>query len=368
MSRFHINTLVTALLLAGGGDGRNADPVQPQSAARKEDSLPALADDPASAQPAEEVARLQKLWANWKLKASSIDVVGFEFIGVVGADQSKLSRRELIALIQETLPTTVKQTAKVDLATLAAATDAMFPPPPKGIVGAATFGRWSEFSMLREASNVRFDQVIAGRMRTTVRRGPIEQSFSRGSRQASVFTKNGGLRIPDMDTFIYGPKLPSASIVWRIQTTEPTKPRLIAEGDRGKANLLDYDAQSGFIEYHGLRLTEKQFHKERFQSSAVLTPDGIPIPRVVSEFEYNRRLELPDHICIYVLTTVEVGDHFEDSEFNLNVPAGTNVILFNGAPGEHLPGERPAMKTTTKAVDDAEQFTHSEEFQKAQKK
>src|SRR5262245_61893728 len=97
MSLFHISTLVVASFLSA-----------------LLTAAPVRADDPQPGAAAEEVARLQKIWADWKQKATSIEVEGFEFYGKIHAD-SQLSRRELLRLIQQDLPMLVKQDPNVDL-------------------------------------------------------------------------------------------------------------------------------------------------------------------------------------------------------------------------------------------------------------
>ena len=366
MNLFRVMTLFVASLLFGNANEVDSDSEPVQSAVPDETPSPARADDPETSKPAAELARLRKIWDDWKLKATSMEVEGFEFYG--RADDNQLSHKDLIKLIQEDLPKLVNQNQKYDVAALEAVTGANFPRPTKENVNSATFGRWADISLVRDANNLKFVQTIDGRTSSTVRRGAIEQTYSIGNRQASVYTKNGHLNIPGIDMFLYGPALPLRTPPWRLQGTDPVKMHLIAEGDQGAANLLDYDAVSGFVGYHGLRVSDTRFIKEHFQSGAVLTKDGVPLPRIVADINYTSRPESTRRVTIYVLTAVEIGNEIDRAEFNLGVPAGTNVVLFEGAPGDHPKGLRPAMAFTKRAVDDAAEFAHSEEFQNAQRK
>lgn len=368
MRFIQVATLITALLLSGNGSGIGSESEPVPAEVPADALLPARADEPESLKPADELARLRKTWDGWNQKATSIEVEGFEFYGILRADNAQVPRESLLKLALEDLPKLVKENPKYDLAALNAATAEMFPRPDKENVTSATYGRWAEISLVRAADNVKWMMVLGNTTMTTIRRGPIEQSYSTGNRQASVYSQNGGLRIPGTDMFLYGPKLASESRPWRILETQPTKRQLLLEVDGGKAVQLDYEAVSGSVSYHGLRLSDTQMLRERFQSAEVFTPNGVPVPRIVTEITYDAKQPPTRRVTIYVITAVDIGNKIDRTEFDLSVPMGTNVVLFEGAPGKHPAEVRPAMAFTKNVVEDAAEFTRSEEFQRAQRK
>lgn len=331
--------------------------------------LPVVAQEPIPAEtssPGDEVERLRKIWADWKQKATSIEVEGFEFYGVVGADDGP-SRESLVKLVQEDLPKLLKETPKSDLAALNAVTTKLFPHITNDNRNSATFGRWAEVSLIRATDNVKW--IMHGSTtRTMIRRGPIEQTYGTDTRQASVYMQSGGERVPEIDTFLYGPAVASKSQPWRLLETHPSKRELLLVADGGKAVQVDYDAVSGYVRYHGLRLSEKQFVRERFQSDEFFIKKDIPVPRMVTEIHYDLKQPTTRRITIYVLSAVDIGNEIDRAEFNLSIPIGTNVVLFDGPPGKNPPGVRPSMGFTKTAVDDAAEFARSAEFLRMQRK
>lgn len=360
----HVATFMAITLLAGDGEfDLDSEPVRIEVPAQA--LSPVCADDAEPLKPADEVERLRKIWIGWKERATSIEVEGFEFFGILRDEDSQVSRASLQKLIEETLPKLVADNPDLDLDALNAATAKQFPVNKDK---SSSFGRWAEISLVRAADCVRCTMVVDGHPMTTVRRGPLEQNYSPSNRQVDVYPKNSGLYAPEIDKFIYGPTRTVDSVRWQSLDAKSAKRRLSFYGPQGSAAELEYDAVTGAVSYDGLRLSETQYRREHYQTTEVFTRNGIPVPRLQADITYDQRSEKSRVIRIYVIKSVEVGHEIGRDRFNLRVPLATNVILYDDAPGSHPPVGRPPMARTKKVEEDAAEFTRSDEFKGAQRK
>ena len=361
MKQTQLSATAVALLALGSTFGVCFD----AAACGAEPPLPAAA---------EEVDRLSRLGSDRRKAASSIDVVAFEFMGVVKESETGFSRDELLELLQVTLPRIVEGNGNnVGLNALSSATLALFPPLSNGKLSDVTAGAWHKLTLLRDADNARLDMSFGDETSSVIRTGTTEQQYSSGSRQASVFTTHSGRSIPNIDSFVYDPQLPSGEDrEWQIQSTMRNGRRLSLHGPKGEAILVEYEPTMGFVTYHEMRLNERNILLQRYQSCPMVSASGVLIPRMFAELKYRPTLDdvhhLPSVLTIYVLLQVELGLPLQPSRFQLSVPAGTNIVRFDGA-DTHVPpsqgGVRPPMMRAEQPVQDVVTIAGSPQFERS---
>lgn len=330
-----------------------------------------LADEPSASQGSLELARLNEIWDRWDKKATSLDLAGYEFVGVLGKDETKVTRELVQELFRQVLPTTVGGDVQaVTLESLNAATAALYPPKQAGVSTSASCGAWSEVTFVCDSNNSRLDSNITGFRRTCVRRGTKEQEYRSGANgaggQASLFTSHTGYAMPRIDAFLYTPRLPTDPRPWKLDSVDGSRRLLSIESNEGKGIFLEYDPDSGFVHYHGLRVSANLFLNERFQACPVMSPDGIPIPSLVADLHYRAR-DIPEVVRVFVVSRIELGKSIDPSRFEMSVPSGTTIVQFNeeNSSGPSKDQERPPVMRATADIPDVESFAGTPEFQKA---
>ena len=331
-------------------------------------STPSLAEEAT-----EEVARLQKIWQGWSDTVHSMEVKGYKFVGECGPDG--LSRDAVERLIFETILPKIKQ-GNTSLDTLNSLTSSVFSNKLEERKS-HPFGMWRPFTLVEDSGALRVDELIGGYTLVTVRKDGKEQQYREGARQVSLFTAHTGLRIESIKTFLPDYRLPKAKdktkdLKWKLTQADGGDPmrHLECRHACGQGITLEYDGTTGFVQRYSRLVKDKYYVYELIQSHPIITPLGIPIPQVVIELRYSGSPKDGDtvvhQISMEVIDQVHVNRSVNPSEFRISVPAGTNIVQFEGG-DQHPPApgtarrRRPAERVNH-PVTDAQAYGERSDF------
>lgn len=304
----------------------------------------------------EEVARLQKIWHGWSNTVKSMEVEGFEFLTEFG--ETGRSREAVRQLIFETILPNIEP-GVTTLDELKSVTAPMYSDQPSSD-DSRPFGAWRPFTLVEDADAVRVDEEIDGRQMVTVRKDGREQQYTEGSKQASLFTKHTGLRIPRIKTFLPNHTLSNAkNLEWKLESTASDETqRLELVNADGRGIIFEYDGPTGFVRDHAMLLSKDTYYSERIQSHPIATPSGVTVPQIVVDLHFS---QTPDDgsvvrwIELYVINQLELNQPVAPERFQISVPAGTRIVRFEGG-DNHVPpsqgGSRPQITTVDRPVPD----------------
>ncbi len=326
----------------------------------------------------QEIKRLESIWAEWFSKMESIEVEGYRFIGGASHKNEKLSRDNLLNIInQGIIPLVSKTSGDISFDALDSVTNQVFC-KTKSQIG-QPYGNWRKFTFLEHSGAVRLDEDISGRVFTALRSDGIEVQYGSGLSQASVYGTYSGLRIPKIKTFLFKGHVPNTGTQhWLLDKSDPNKSQLhmfeFPKTKTGRSILCDYNSTNGLVHYLAMKMTKSNFITERFQNQNAETPSEIPFPRFFAEIKYTRpkdgSLAKPFLVSIYVINRIVINGDYEPDRFKLRVPAGINVVKFSQG-RNHLPpsrgGSRPQMEKTTTVVEDVAAFSQRAEFGRRKK-
>jgi hypothetical protein len=321
----------------------------------------------------QEIKRLESIWADWFSKEKSIEVEGYRFIGVASHINGKLSRDNVLKIINKGLiPLVSKTSGEISFDALDSTTNQIFQ-KSKSQVG-QPYGNWRKFTFLEHSGAVRLDEDFTGRVFTAIRSDGIEVQYGSGSSQASFYGTHSGLRIPKNKTFLFKGHVPNTGLQhWLLDKSDPQKSHLhmfeFPKTKTGRSILCDYNSTNGFVHYFAMKMTKDNFFTERFQNQNAEASSKIPFPRFFAEINYTRpkdgSLAKPFMVSIYVINHIVINGDYEPDRFKLRVPKGVNVVKFSQGMN-HLPpsrgGSRPQMEKTTSVVEDVAAFSQRAEF------
>lgn len=338
-------------------------------------SLPASADEGVRSRPdPDEIARLKKIWAGWRSGIPSVDFKGFRFLGRVPSTHEAPTSAEIVDFLQHILPRIVGDSANsLDLPALSAATEPVFgPDTSRSLDSDGRLSVWAQVSFARDPDHARLDTTMGALTKTLVRRGVVEQQYSSGSRQASVYSTHSTIYIPDYADVIVSPSIPPAADTWFVKALPNGMQQLELYHETGTPVLeLRYDQHSGFVAYYGFRREGDSYNVEIFQSGPVIAGNGIPVPTVLARLKRRIDPEVRCDIDIFVASDLDVGIAIDPARFEMPVPAATRVVKFDEF-GKHKPpeagGSKPPIKFIAKPVEDAAKYTESSEFTSQQNK
>ena len=308
-------------------------------------SLQASADEGVRSRPdPDEIARMRKIWAGWRSGIPSVEFKGFRFLGRVPSTHEAPTSAEIVDFLQRILPEVVGDRGKpLDLPALNAATEPVFgPDTSRSLDPDGRRSVWAQVTFARDPDNARLDTTMGALTKTIVRRGVIEQQYSSGSRQASVYTTHSTIDIPEYADVIVSPNIPRAADTWRVKPLSNGMQQLELYHENGTPILeLRYDQQSGFVAYYGIRREVDSYNVEIFQSGPVIAGNGIPVPTVLARLKRRIDSDVRCDIDIFVASVLDVGIAIEPSRFEMPVPAATRVLKFDEF-GKHKPAEDAA--------------------------
>lgn len=313
-------------------------------------------DETSAANADEEVARLQRTWQGWSNTVKSMEVEGFEFLTEFG--ETGRSREAVRQLIFETIFPNIEP-GVTTLDELKSLTAPMFSDQPSSD-DSRPFGAWRPFTLVEDADAVRVDEEINGLRMVTIRKDGREQQYREGAKQASLFTKHTGLRIPRIKTFLPNHTLSKANkLKWKLQSTASDETqRLELANDDGRGIIFEYDDSTGFVRDHAVLLSKDTYYRERIQSHPIATPSGVMVPQIVVDLHFS---QTPDGgsvvrwIKLHLINQLELNQPVAPERFQISVPAGTRIVRFAGG-DDHVPpsqgGTRPQITKVDRPVRD----------------
>lgn len=289
----------------------------------------------------EEVTRLQSIWQGWSDTVHSMEAKGHTFVGKCGPDG--LSRDAVERIIFDTILPNIKP-GSTSLDTLNSLTSPVFSNKRED-KQTRPFGMWRPFTLVEDSGALRVDELIGGYTQVTVRKDGQEQQYWEGARQVSLFTAHTGLQIESIKTFLPDYRLPKAKdkakdFQWKLTQVDGGEPmrHLECMGADGQRITLEYDGTTGFVQRYS-RLFKDQYFRELIRSHPIITPLGIPIPQVVINLRYSPSPKndgmVVHQITMEVIDEVHVNRSINPGEFQISVPAGTNIVKFEG--GDQYP-------------------------------
>lgn len=318
-----------------------------------------------------ELERIKAIWLQWRATIHTLKVEGYHFFGTCPRGSDAFLRRDFHRFVQDTMIPAVERGIP-DIESLRPLTEPLFADANRAYAEGERppTGSWRLYKLGQSGAKRRTDEQFIGTLSSTisrVRKEGIEQQYSSGARQVSVYPAETNIRMGQISDFIYAVDLPAADMAWAIAARGSD---VVAE-TTGETNGLsfEYERETGFVKHFALG-ADNLYIKERLQSLPLAMPGGVPVARFIAQANFwpgGDADAAPVHwFDMYILTTIEVNDTIDDAVFALEVPAGTNIVKFkdpNNNPPPQSDADRPPVLHLQERVADAGALAAAADFE-----
>lgn len=308
-------------------------------------------DDGPEDESTEEIKRLTAIWRSWESSVSSLELRGFRFVIVFDQKESTFDHNDLEEFIQNQIDPFVKN-GSITLKNLQPIT------PPKG--PSSRGGYWRPYSISISSGDVRIEDTIKGRIKTIVLKDGEEQVYREGEPQARIYESMSGYRATNISYFLFTPEsIFQNKINWKYNCFDDVSCEL-------KSDHFDltFNKDTGVLNHFAMRLGGK-YIQERFQTNVTISPQGIPVPRVnVYASYFDKSAPKVRLLDIFIFNQVEVNPNISPEQFQIAVPAGTEVMKRKSIshPPRSKGGEDPLRSRTTAPIPDIKSFSEEPGF------